>query len=122
MPITFRAEQAQSLRLSPRRYLAVQMYETPVPTTPYTAFAPPSPQNQSLPPSTAQNNQNAHDVSLVEPRTLPRGRGDRSTMAGPPMVGWWYCCNDGNLNNPALCGGRCTTCGHVKCDYCRAAV
>lgn len=118
MPSTYRTEQAQGL---PETYLAVRMYEAPVPTIPYPAFPSSSSPNQSLPPSTAPQYPNANPVSLFEPRTLPRGRGDRSTMAVPPMAGWWYCCCDHSLNNPALCAGRCTTCGHVKCDGCRPA-
>lgn len=41
--------------------------------------------------------------------------------ARPSMAGWWYCCRCNHLNNPALCGGRCTVCGHGKDDYCRPA-
>jgi hypothetical protein len=36
------------------------------------------------------------------------------------MAGWWYCSNCNNMNNPALCGGRCTNCNHSKCPQCRA--
>ncbi|KAL3430329.1 hypothetical protein BDV09DRAFT_25460 [Aspergillus tetrazonus] len=34
------------------------------------------------------------------------------------MAGWWKCCRCDNMNNPALCGGRCTICGHIKDDSC----
>lgn len=34
------------------------------------------------------------------------------------MTGWWLCHECRNFNNPALCGGRCTICGHVTCASC----
>ena len=114
----------------PRTYIAEQVYNVSGPIVPYLDFAPSHPQPQSHPPSTSPAShtpstatvfRDAIVVSLSESRALPRGLGDRSTMAGHPMSGWWYCCRDNNLNNPILCGGRCTTCGHVKCDECRAA-
>ena len=42
----------------------------------------------------------------------------RRTTGGYSSVGWWYCCHDNNLNNPVICHGKCSTCGHVKCSAC----
>ncbi|KAL4775813.1 hypothetical protein BDW60DRAFT_179164 [Aspergillus nidulans var. acristatus] len=37
---------------------------------------------------------------------------------GHTMAGWWNCCRCRNMNNPDLCGGRCTVCGHIKDQTC----
>ncbi|KAL4734433.1 hypothetical protein BDV11DRAFT_174782 [Aspergillus similis] len=34
------------------------------------------------------------------------------------MSAWWKCSRCQNFNNPELCGGRCTVCGHIKCAEC----
>lgn len=120
MPGALRLEDLQDFP-PPRTYIAEQVYNVPSPTVLYLDLAPSPTQSHALPPSTTTGSPNAYFVSLFEPRALPRGggnRGDRSTMAGPSMAGWWYCCHDNNLNNPDLCGERCTTCGHGICASC----
>ena len=74
------------------------------------------------------------DVNAT-PRTVPgmaprgtksaRGRGPYHQPAlrlstRPSPAGWWKCSECGSMNNPALCGGRCTICNHRKCRDCRA--
>ena len=120
MPSDLRLEDLQDFQ-PPRTYIAEQVYNVPDPLVSHLYFAPPRPQPQSLPAPTATGSPNANLVSLFESHALPHGLGDRSSMAGPSMAGWWNCCRDRNLNNPDLCAGRCTTCGHMKCPNCRAA-
>ncbi|KAJ0416423.1 hypothetical protein BJY00DRAFT_234795 [Aspergillus carlsbadensis] len=36
----------------------------------------------------------------------------------PDMIGWWLCCQCGNLVNPTLSNGQCPSCGHEQCSYC----
>ncbi len=51
-------------------------------------------------------------------RPVPRNN-DAQCRSRPSMRGWWICCGCRNLNNPALCGGRCTVCGHPgPCPSC----
>ena len=117
MPSDLHLEDLQDFQ-PPRTYIAEQVYNVSDPVFPDLDFAPPRPQPQSLPPPTATGSPNANVVSLFESHALTHGLGDRSSMAGPSMDRWWYCCRDRNLNNPDLCAGRCTTCGHTKCPSC----
>ena len=43
-------------------------------------------------------------------------------MEAPSMAGWWFCHCCNHLNNPRLCAGRCTICGHDKCGTCAPAL
>ena len=40
------------------------------------------------------------------------------SLGRPDMSGWWKCCQDGWLNNPALVGNVCSRDRHQKCDWC----
>ena len=44
-------------------------------------------------------------------RVIPRNN-DVQCRSRPSMSGWWKCCQCQNINNPALCAGKCTLCGH----------
>jgi hypothetical protein len=72
------------------------------------------------------------DVNAM-PRTVPgmAPRGTKSARgrslyhqpalrpnARPSTAGWWKCSRCNSVNNPKLCGGRCTICNHTKCYEC----
>lgn len=55
---------------------------------------------------------------ILEPPEIPSSRLTPFSNEAPNLV-WWYCCHCNHINSPALCGGRCTLCGHVQCANCR---
>lgn len=51
--------------------------------------------------------------------SAPIGGGSGRNGVKPDMTGWWVCCQDNHLNNPALCPVLCGTCNHQRCGRCR---
>jgi len=113
--------------LSPKRYGRPQgledSYHHSNPPTNLQTVVPSSPTlASSSSPRAPSLSRLASPFSHPSPSHLPyrTHTHNASAPSRPSMAGWWYCCRDSHLNNPALCGGRCL-CGHDRCEKCRAA-
>lgn len=128
-PQTYRTSHTPTFTndLSPKRYGRTQGLEDPYlrpnpPTNLQTAASSSPTLASSSSPRAPSLSRLASPFSHPNPSHFPHRTYTHATSASPrpSMAGWWYCHRCNNLNNPALCGGRCL-CGHGRCESCRAA-